>query len=260
MFSSRLHLASLFLLAAAVVGRAGGAGAFYDAAYLPVVRTQVNFETDAAGQAVAVQDGTSKAMPADAYLAKGFTFEPAIHWVNPSVNGDFEAAQAVGGSLPIGIPRYDDDEFLITFTTAVRTFGCWVVNNRTAADPNVILTVYGAAGPLAEVRFEGLAIDGREGVADYGFLGYTAAENIVAIHVRKDATLFDNFVFSSLAASLPLADLTGDGQVGLADLGQWAAGWLDADCGRCGGADLNTDGQVDLRDLQVLAGAWQAAP
>ena len=50
-----------------------------------------------------------------------------------------------------------------------------------------------------------------------------------------------------------VADLTGDGQVGGADLGILLGGW-----GGSGTADLNGDGTIDGQDLGAMLGAWGA--
>jgi hypothetical protein len=53
-----------------------------------------------------------------------------------------------------------------------------------------------------------------------------------------------------------LGDINFDGDVNFADFAIFAGYWLDANCGKCGGADLTGDGIVDVNDLAKLAGNW----
>lgn len=161
----------------------------------------ITFETDGMGNKLNLQEGQSQSMPSDEYAHYGFTFEPGISWVNDgSPAGD--EAQAIGGSLEIGIPGVDDDDFTINFSFPVRAFGFWVINNPDAEDePYSYLTLqaYGADGLIEEVIFEGDAIDGVIGnEAEYGFLGIASDQFITSIHVTKGATMLDNFTFSPI--------------------------------------------------------------
>ena len=161
----------------------------------------ITFETDGMGNKLNFAEGQSQSMPADEYAHYGFTFEPGISWVNDgSPAGD--EAQAIGGSLEIGIPDTDEDDFTINFSFPVRAFGFWVINNPVAEDepyPYLILQAYGADGLIEEAIFEGDAIDGVIGSsAEYGFLGIASDQFITSIHVTTGATMLDNFTFSPI--------------------------------------------------------------
>jgi hypothetical protein len=163
-----------------------------------IPHTLVEFETDGSGNPVILGQGSSRDMPTDEYTSLGFTFQPSITWVNDG-GSSFDAAQIIGGSPEIMIADISGNEdFFITFSVSVRSFGFWVINNNT--HPTPILEAYGdgPTGLIERVLFEGVAIDGTVGVADYGFLGITADENIKYVHVTNEAPGLDNFMFSSV--------------------------------------------------------------
>jgi hypothetical protein len=173
----------------------------------------ITFETDGMGNKLKIDEGNDKPMPADEYAHYGFTFEPDISWVNDA-GPSFDEAQAIGGSLEIGIPAGDKDDFTINFSFPVRAFGFWVINNPVAEDepyPYLTLQAYGADGLIEEVTFEGEAIDGIIGSinendlgdgmgdsAEYGFLGIASYQFIKSVHVTKGATMLDNFTYSPI--------------------------------------------------------------
>ncbi len=161
-----------------------------------IPHTLVTFETDGNGNPVILSNGDSRPMPFDEYAALGFTFNPVIEWVNDAGEG-FDAAQAIGGSPEISVPSATKDDYFINFSVPVRAFGFWTVNNNTVGITPVF-EAYGANGLIETVSFEGDAIDGTIGRADYGFLGIVADEYITGIHTTKEATIFDNFMFSSV--------------------------------------------------------------
>jgi len=174
----------------------------------------ITFETDGLGNKLKLEEGLSQLMPSDEYAHYGFTFEPAISWVN-DLSPSFDEAQAIGGSLEIGIPAGDEDDFTINFSFPVRAFGFWVINNSTPQFdepyPYLTLEAYGADGLIEEVTFEGDAIDGvietiyenklgddMGNNAEYGFLGIASYQFIKSVHVTKGATMLDNFTYSPI--------------------------------------------------------------
>jgi hypothetical protein len=173
------------------------AGIILDADFFSgIPHTLVEFEKDGSGNPVILTNGDSRPMPSDEYAAFGFTFDPVIEWVNDASDA-FDAAQAIGGSPEISIPSATKDDYFINFSVPVRAFGFWVINNSWVGVIPVF-EAYGASGLVETVRFEGDAIDGNIGRADYGFLGIVADEDITGIHTTKEATIFDNFMFSSI--------------------------------------------------------------
>ena len=161
----------------------------------------ITFETDGLGNKLNIAEGQEQLMPADEYAHYGFTFEPDISWLNDSGVATDEA-QAVGGSLEIGIPGADEDDFIINMSFPTRAFGFWVINNPTAENepfPYLTLQAYGDDGLIEEVTFEGDAIDGiKRSRAEYGFLGIASEKFITSIHVTKGATMLDNFTYSPI--------------------------------------------------------------
>lgn len=191
------------------------AGIVVDADFFSEIpHTLVTFETDGSGNPVELNSGESRDMPSDEYVALGFTFEPAIKWVNDG-SVSFDAAQAIGGSLQIGIPQWSHDDFLIHFSVPVRVFGFWVINNN-GAEQTSIFEAYSNSGLIETVQFAGIAIDGTIEYADYGFLGIVADQDITSIHITKEATVLDNFMFSAVPepATLLLLGLGGLGLIG----------------------------------------------
>lgn len=60
-----------------------------------------------------------------------------------------------------------------------------------------------------------------------------------------------------LYRGMPMAgDMDGDGKVEGADFARFGLYWGRRECGRCGGADLTGDGEVGFADLWELAGNW----
>ena len=161
----------------------------------------ITFETDGMGNKLNLAQGQSQSMPADEYAHYGFTLEPDISWVNDA-GSEFDEAQVIGGSLEIGIPAGDEDDFIINLSFPVRAFGFWVINNPVAEDepyPYLTLQAYGDNGLIEEVKFEGDAIDGIiDDSAEYGFLGIASDQFITSIHVTKGATVLDNFMYSPI--------------------------------------------------------------
>jgi len=156
----------------------------------------VTFETDGSGLPVLLMPGESRSMPYDEYAALGFTFNPSIKWVNDS-GFSTDAAQAIGGSPHNGIPSALSDDYFIHFSVPVRAFGFWVTNNSTVPEIPTF-EAYGANGLIETVQFTGAAIDGTIRMIEYGFLGIMADQDITDVHTTKDATMFDNFMYSAV--------------------------------------------------------------
>ncbi|MBN2212515.1 MAG: hypothetical protein JW709_14050 [Sedimentisphaerales bacterium] len=231
--------------------------AFYHSDYIyDLLNTLITFETDGSGNPVIVLPGSSELLPANEYADWGFTFNRNIYWVNDG-GADFDAAQAIGGSLENAIPSSAVNDFYVIFDTStiVHSFGFWVVQ-WTGAATDVTFQIWSASSLLDTIVFTDLAVDGQIGVAEYGFVGYTTNETIRYIRITKSAAILDNFVFSPMSVVLPDPDIDDSGQVNVGDLVLFVEQWLGDDCGRCEGADLNTDGNVDLLDFSFLAAAW----
>jgi hypothetical protein len=161
----------------------------------------ITFETDGLGNKLNIGWAQAQSMPADEYAHYGFTFEPDISWVNDGGSA-FDEAQAIGGSLEIGIPAGEEDDFIINMSFPTRAFGFWVINNPDQTDepyPYLTLEAYGDDGFIEEAIFEGDAIDGIIGSgAEYGFLGIASEQFITSIHVTKGITVLDNFTYSPI--------------------------------------------------------------
>lgn len=161
----------------------------------------ITFETDGFGNILNLEWGQSKPMPADEYALYGFTFEPDISWVNDG-GYEFDEAQVIGGTPEIAIPAGDEDDFIINFSSPVRAFGFWVINNNDTSNepyPYLSLEAYGEDGLIEEAIFEGEAVDGVIGDrTEYGFLGIDSEEFITSVHVTKGAAMLDNFTFSPI--------------------------------------------------------------
>jgi hypothetical protein len=54
-----------------------------------------------------------------------------------------------------------------------------------------------------------------------------------------------------------VVDYTGEGDVDLADLEVFTGVWLASDYGDCEGAELSGDGKVGVEDLGGGAGSWR---
>jgi hypothetical protein len=159
--------------------------------------TLVTFEQR--GNGIPTPTANATPLPADEYGLWGFTFapglSPGVAWVNdPSAGAD--AAQAVGGSLHLGIAAMDNQgDFFIHFAPRpITAFGFWVLHTRERSGIPTFDAI-GASGILESAFFRGPAIDGRFGNIDYGFLGIALTSPIHSIHVRGDIAVLDNFRF-----------------------------------------------------------------
>ncbi len=170
-----------------------------------ISHTMINFNTYASGDPVVLGQGSETTMYYDEYIDDGVVFDYRpygdpngdMSYVNDG-GADFDAAQAIGGSLNIAIPGGAEDSFAMVFNVPVRAFGFWVVNNNT--EPNgVTFTAKNSSGDVLEtVSLEGSLIDGTIGVADYGFMGVWADEDIARVEITKDAAILDDLRFSEL--------------------------------------------------------------
>ena len=195
--SFRLRLkAAGFIVIFGWLCSSGNAAGIADAGFfLDKPSTLITFETDGAGNPVTVQDGLSLAFPGNEYAAFGVLFNPAVAWVNDA-GPDFDAAQAIGGSMPIGIPGSGIDNFTLSFSVPVRAFGFWVVKAGTVLPSFTALDDQGQV--IDSVVFDSNFVDGTAGVASFGFMGITADRNIASVQITKHAALFDNLYFSPI--------------------------------------------------------------
>jgi hypothetical protein len=170
-----------------------------------IPHTLIDFETDGLGYPIVLGQGACQDFYGpDEYAAQGVVFDQILSWTN-DMNADFDAAQAIGGSPDISIPSPSQDEFIMYFTNPVRAFGFWVINNNTV-ETVPVFTAKNAGGEVLEtVTFEGDIIDGNTGVADYGFMGIYAGEDIASVEITKDATDFDNLMFSDIPEPASMA-------------------------------------------------------
>ncbi len=193
-----------FVLAVATAGVQAGvissASFFSSLSY-----TEISFEYYSDGSPVNLDEGQVTTMYYDEYEASDgvwFEYKPEgdleeMTYVNNS-GPDFEAAQEIGGSMEIAFPGATEDSFTMVFVDelSVRSFGFWVVNNNTV-ETGVTFTAKNDSGVVLEtVSLEGALIDGTIGVADYGFMGIWADEDIRRVDITKDACILDNLTFS----------------------------------------------------------------
>lgn len=190
--------AAALLGALAVSSATAIAGPILDASYFSgVPHALIDFETDGTGNDVSLNQATSIPMPADAYAPRGVLFSQAIRWVNDG-DADFDAAQAIGGSLDVAVPGAASDDFVLQFLEPVRAFGFWVVNRRQSAVVPSFEARDASGELIGSVTFSGNAIDGTIGIAQYGFLGIAAEQDIYSVRIRKDAALLDDLRFISM--------------------------------------------------------------
>jgi hypothetical protein len=194
----RWALARTAMLAATAVAPHAAATTITDVAYFTNrAHTLVTFEQRGNGNPTSTANATL--LPVDEYSQWGFTFapglSPGVAWINDP-SGSSDAAQAVGGSLHMGIAATDNQgDFFIHFAPRpITAFGFWVQHTRERSGIPTFDAV-GASGVLERALFSGPAIDGRFGNIDYGFLGMVFAMPIQSIHVRGDIALLDNFRF-----------------------------------------------------------------
>lgn len=196
--------AVVLCFALVVAAAVANAGVISEASFFSSIsNTQITFEYYADGSPVVLGEGGSTTMYYDEYLDDGVWFEympvgeelAEMSYVNDS-DDDFDTAQSIGGSMDIAIPGPLENEFAMIFEVPVRSFGFWVVNyNLSEIAPT--FTAKNADGDvLGTVTLEDELIDGTVGVADYGFVGIWADEDIARVEISKDQTILDNLTFS----------------------------------------------------------------
>lgn len=191
----------------ALLGRPVWADAIDDASFFDSIRhTLITFETDGEGLPVIVPSGSVIPMPSDEYSAFGILLGPSVGWANDAAP-TFDAAQAIGGSLPNAITGFVD-VFDLVFTVPVHAFGFWVVNNDSVSTLPMFLAFDANDNAIEAVVFEGGLVDGTIGVAEYGFMGISSAVEIGRVRISKEATIFDNLMFSAVPAPGALGLLT----------------------------------------------------
>ena len=179
-----------------VCAAAAWAGAITDATFfLPIDSVMIDFETDGFDNPLVIAEDGWQTLFFDEYSALGVTFDQDLWWVNDS-GVDFDSALAIGGSPDITIPGPAHDDFVMEFSVPVRAFGFWVINNNTSSTAASFTALRSGGGEIETVTFEGAFIDGTIGVADYGFMGIYADEDIAGVRIIKDATNLDNLMFS----------------------------------------------------------------
>ncbi len=189
------------ILAAAVP--TAWAGTISDASFFSsLTHTVIDFETDGSGYATSHM----QTLWSDEYTALGVDFSDDLTYIDETETY-FEAAQAIGGSLEMSIPSPSEDAFSIIFSTQVRAVGFWVVNNNTVTEIPTFVAKNSSGGTIDTVTFTGGLIDGTIGIADYGFMGIWATEDIAQLDVTKDATLLDDLTFSPTPEPATLAVL-----------------------------------------------------
>lgn len=188
--------ALLIGLLAPLISAPGVADPIDDASFFEgIEHTLLEFETDGRGNVINLGNGATMPMPADEYATFGLVFDPAIGWVNDA-SGDFDQAQAIGGSPPIAFARGQDDRFDMLFDPPLQAFGAWIVNNRSVQIKPQFDAFDSGGNFLETVRFEGVFVDGTVGIADYGFMGISSTTPIARVQVTKDAGQFDSLRFT----------------------------------------------------------------
>ncbi len=171
---------------------------FFDA--LPT--TTIDFETDGLGNAISLIDGQTMTMPTSAYQNLGVVFQSAVSWVNDGTI-DFDIAQFLGGSPNNAIPSSSINGMTIMFTVPVRSVGMFIANNHIIDSDGPTFTARDEFGNILEtVAFgsqasESSFVEGRVGIADYGFMGLTSTTLIASLTISKEAAILDDLMFSS---------------------------------------------------------------
>jgi hypothetical protein len=201
----------MMVVAAGVVGVAGASA---QAAFITdpsffndFPSTLINFETDGMGNTISLIQGQSQEMPVGTYAALGVTITgngSPVRWVNDG-NAAFDIAQSIGGSPTIAIPSSLNNSFTVTFSTEVRAFGFFVVNNRNADPLGPTYVVRDTAGNIIDTAvFAPVFVDGTvptpNTTADYGFMGILSAVPIGSVTVTKTAAILDDLRFSPVPA------------------------------------------------------------
>ncbi len=154
------------------------------------------------------------------------------------------------------IPSFWDDnrESMLSYTEAVHIGVRGIVTNRATGEP-----------VWAEVRVEGNSqpVFTDPDVGDYHRMLLGGVYDITINAPGYAQKLVENVVVvngsaTRLDVELASVDLDDDGDVDLADFGEFGAWWLETGCCECGGADFTGDGNVGAQDLAGLAENWLA--
>lgn len=172
------------------------AGIITDRAFFDDIESSlIDFETDGDANPISLPSAQSQTFSSMEYASQGVVFQTPVAWTNDG-NGDFDAAQAIGGSPDIAIPSSDYDSVELTFTEPVRAFGLFIVNNNVVGEAPT-LTARDASGAVLETAvFGDIFRDGSIGIADYGFLGVFSDTPIASVEITKTAAIFDDFHMS----------------------------------------------------------------
>jgi len=186
-------------LVACMAGQANAS--FFDIwaeiSFSSVSHTKITFETDGAGNALNVPEGSWQDLYNDEYNSQGILFDQDIYWCNDS-GDNFEAAQAIGGSPEISIPRTSTSmtDLIITFSVPVKSVGLWVIDRNDKPNVPSLEARTPSGQVIGTVTFQGDFVDGSVGNQNYGFLGLASTDTIGSIRLSYDYTGFDNLNFS----------------------------------------------------------------
>jgi carboxypeptidase D len=127
-----------------------------------------------------------------------------------------------------------------------------------------IVTERATGWPIwAEVRIEGNShpVFTDADVGDYHRMLLPGTYNLIFDAPGYAQLLIENVTVTDGPATrvdveLVSVDLDDDGDVDLADFGEFVVWWLETGCCECGGADFTGDGNVGPDDLGALAQNW----
>ncbi|MFA6135509.1 MAG: PEP-CTERM sorting domain-containing protein [Phycisphaerae bacterium] len=207
----KVRILSLIALLLAVAPMAP-ASVISDASFFNgISKTVIDFETDGLGYAVDLPEyGGQDMYAADEYALQGVAFDQVLTWVNDG-GSDFDFAQAVGGSPNNSIPGPAQDLFVMSFSEPVRAFGFWIVNDTSSLTAPTFTAKNAAGETIEAVSFQDALIDGTHGIAQYGFMGIYADQDIASVEISLDVAELDNLTFSSVPepATLTVLALSG---------------------------------------------------
>jgi carboxypeptidase D len=152
------------------------------------------------------------------------------------------------------IPNFwnNNRDSMLSYAEAVHIGARGIVTDRATGEP-----------VWAEVRIEGNShpVFTDPNVGDYHRMLLPGVYNIIFNAPGYAQKLVENVVVANgpatrLDVELASVDLDDDGDVDLADLGEFGAWWPETGCGECGGADFTGDGDVGADDLGALGQNW----
>ena len=121
-------------------------------------------------------------------------------------------------------------------------------------------TIFGTLGLIAATRsilaanYESAIRNGQDALI-YG----VASDGLIYEHIWNGGVFHYVYVGETLQTLPLIGDLDRDDNVGVEDLADFCAHWLDGDCGVydwCGGADIDHSGSVDFADFATLSNWW----